>query len=190
VTPTVAQLAQVMPHAQHLDELGPLLVQAMSEAHIDTPVRAAAFVAQLAHESGELRYMEELGDGHQYEGRADLGNAHAGDGPRYKGRGPIQLTGRANYAAAERALGVLLEANPELAAMPAVGFRVACWFWTSRNLNALADLIPGASVPSLAFDAITKRVNGGLNGKPARDVYFALACASFGCAIPAVPVCL
>lgn len=178
--PTLQQLAQVMPHARHLEAYAPLLVQAMAEAHIDTPVRAAAFVAQLAHESGELQYFEELASGAAYERRADLGNFFVGDGPRYKGRGPIQLTGRRNYAAAAAALNVPLEAQPELAAKPEVGFRIAGWFWLSRNLNALSDVIPQSPAPSRTFDEVTRRVNGGLNGKPQRDEYFARACHAFG----------
>src|SRR5690606_25370634 len=86
----------------------------------------------------------------------DLGNAQPGDGRRYKGRGPIQLTGRANYRAAGKALGLPLEEQPELAAMPEHGFRIAAWYWTMRKLNPLAD--------QGNFLAITVAINGGLNG--------------------------
>ena len=89
--------------------------------------------------SGQLNLLEEPDSGEQYEGREDLGNEQPGDGPRYKGRGPLLLTGRANYRAAGKALGVDLENNPERAADPDVGFRVAGWLWSSRDLNAVAD---------------------------------------------------
>ena len=68
----------------------------MEKYQITTPLRRAAFLAQLAHESGELKYMEEIASGEAYEGRKELGNTAPGDGKRYKGRGPIQLTGRFN----------------------------------------------------------------------------------------------
>ena len=74
---------------------------------------AAGLIAQLAHESGAFRYAEELADGRAYEGRTDLGNTQPGDGPRFKGRGLIQLTGRANYAAYSKASGVDYVARPE-----------------------------------------------------------------------------
>ena len=89
-----------------------------------------------------------------------------GDGVRYRGRGPIQLTGRNNYRACGKALNVDLEGKPELAASFEVGFRVAAWFWKSRELNSLAD--------AGDFDAITKRINGGTNGAEDRTRRHAL----------------
>ncbi|MCC6720131.1 MAG: glycoside hydrolase [Acetobacteraceae bacterium] len=136
--------------------LAPLLA-GMAARHIDTPLRRAHFIAQLAHESGAFRFAEELADGRAYEGRADLGNSQPGDGPRFKGRGLIQLTGRANYAAYGAAIGRDLLADPTpLASDPALAVDVACWFWETRGLNAMAD----------ADDVtrITRRINGGLNG--------------------------
>jgi putative chitinase len=171
---TPEQLLAVMPrlNAARAAELLPLLVAAMREADITTPRRMAAWLAQLAHESGELRYWEELASGEAYEGRRDLGNTQPGDGRRYKGRGPIQLTGRANYRAAGNALGLPLEERPELAAGPAVGFRVAAWFWRTRELNELAD--------AGNFEAVTRRINGGLNGLADRERYHARAKAALG----------
>lgn len=134
----------------------PLFLAACKEFEITTPERLAAFMGQLCHESNQLRSWVELASGKAYEGRQDLGNTEPGDGPRYKGRGPIQLTGRANYRAAGRALGVDLEGQPELAATPDVGFRVAGWYWATRGLNALAD--------AGDYRAITLKINGGLNG--------------------------
>lgn len=165
---TKAQLLAIMPLAKRVaDAYLPHLNFAMREASITTPLRRAAFLAQLAHESLQLKFMEEIASGAAYEGRVDLGNTHPGDGRRFKGRGPIQLTGRNNYRDAGRALGIDLLANPKRAADPDVGFRVAGWFWTTRGLNALAD--------KRDFDRITRRINGGLNGKADRDRYYAVA---------------
>lgn len=155
---TLEELRQIMPRLPEAKarEYLPLLVEAMVEAEITTPARIAAFLAQLGHESLDLRYMEEIADGSAYEGRRDLGNTQPGDGRRYKGRGPIQLTGRANYRAAGKALGLPLEEQPELAAMPEHGFRLAAWYWSTRKLNPLADRGD--------VRAITIEINGGLNG--------------------------
>ena len=64
---------------------------------ITTALRAAHYIAQVAHETGQLQWLEELASGAQYEGRKDLGNVCKGDGKRFKGRGYLQTTGRANY---------------------------------------------------------------------------------------------
>lgn len=166
---SLAQLCEIMPtlSREKAELYLPFLNDAMIEASIATPRRAAAFLAQLAHESAELRSWLEGASGSLYEGRRDLGNLFPGDGPKFKGRGPIQLTGRENYRAAGDALGLNLEASPELAAEPEVGFRVAGWYWRTRGCNALAD--------ANDFDRITRRINGGLNGKPQRDAYYAKA---------------
>ena len=166
---SAAQLTAIMPNLSDADanRYLPYLNAAMAEGNINTPLRQAAFLAQLATESGQLRYFEEIASGADYEGRGDLGNTQPGDGMRFKGRGPIQLTGRSNYGAASAALGVDLVNNPTLAATPAMGFRIAQWFWNSRGLNGYAD--------AGNFDAITLRVNGGYNGKASRDAYYAEA---------------
>ncbi|MBI3183627.1 MAG: glycoside hydrolase family 19 protein [Myxococcales bacterium] len=168
---SVEQLRGVMPNLgrDRAEAMLPLLNSAMEEAEINTPMRRAAFLAQLAHESGELRWFEELDSGRQYEGRRDLGNVEPGDGPRYKGRGPIQITGRSNYRNAGRALGLDLEGNPSLAAEPEVGFRTAAWYWNSRGINAPAD---GGD-----FDRTTYLVNGGTNGAAERRAYYRRALA-------------
>jgi predicted chitinase len=171
---SLQQLRSIMPNLSdaRAQQMLPHLNAAMAEAGINTPQRQAAFLAQLAHESGEFRYMEEIASGAAYEGRTDLGNTEPGDGMRFKGRGPIQLTGRSNYRAAGQALGIDLENNPTRAAEPDVGFRTAAWFWNSRNLNQHAD--------AGNFDAITYRVNGGYNGKASRDAYYARALQVLG----------
>ncbi len=139
-------------------------------------MRKSAFLAQLAHESGQLIYMEELASGQAYEGRLDLGNTQPGDGKRFKGRGPIQLTGRANYRAAGQALGLNLEAQPEMVKTPAVGFRTSVWFWSVNELNDLAD---AGTLDS--FRKITKKINGGTNGQADRENYWAKAKNALGC---------
>jgi predicted chitinase len=126
--------------------------------------RVAAFLAQLGHESGGLRFTTELASGDAYEGRKDLGNTQSGDGPRYKGRGWIQLTGRHNYRQAGKAIGVDLESFPTLAASDNYMGLIAGWFWSSRNLNLWADRGD--------FLTITRRINGGLNGLSDRIQYW------------------
>jgi predicted chitinase len=164
VTPD--QLQQIVPglSAQRAAEVAPHLNRAMAEAGIDNPQRKAAFIAQLAHESGGFKYMEEIASGRQYEGRRDLGNTQPGDGERFKGRGFIQVTGRANYAAASKALGEDFVNHPERAGTLENAARMAAWYWNSRGLNAKADRGD--------FDGITKSINGGFNGKADRDRYY------------------
>lgn len=141
----------------------PLAEAAMIEFGITTQQRAEMFLAQVLHESGGLAWFEELADGSAYEGRADLGNVRPGDGKRYKGRGPIQLTGRANYRWAGSRLGLALEAIPTIAAEHRIGWRIAGLYWQSRGLNALADRGD--------FLTITRRINGGTNGLASRQLY-------------------
>ena len=130
---------------------------------LDRPLRLAHFAAQLCHESGSFRYMEEIASGAAYEGRSDLGNVQPGDGVRYKGRGPIQITGRANYRYFGRKIGIDLERHPQLAAFPSIGLHLALEYWRDRNLNTLAD----------ADDivGITKKINGGTNGLDDRKAH-------------------
>jgi predicted chitinase len=162
---TDQQLREMMPRAgARLDPHLPYIGPALAAARIDSLRRVAAFMAQLAHESGEYRYMEEIADGSAYEGRDDLGNTQPGDGRRYKGRGPIQITGRANYAACGRALGLDLLNHPELLTLPEHGTASACWFWNSRQLSPLADRD--------WFRLITRRINGGYNGLEDRLAYW------------------
>ncbi|HEY1379306.1 MAG TPA: glycoside hydrolase family 19 protein [Gemmataceae bacterium] len=171
---TAKQLQAVMPHLpddRAATFLKPLN-DAMREFDVTTPKRQAAFLAQIAHESGELKYMEEIASGEAYEGRKTLGNTEPGDGKRYKGRGPIQLTGRNNYRKAGAALQLDLEGKPELAARPDIGCRVAGWFWKTHGLNELAD--------KGDFLQITKRVNGGTNGLARREEFYKRAKEVFG----------
>jgi putative chitinase len=134
----------------------PFLNQTLEEFEINTPQRIRMFLAQIGHESGQLRYVEEIASGQAYEGRKDLGNTSQGDGVKYKGRGLIQLTGRRNYTLAGLALDLPLLERPELLLQPENACRVSGWFWSNNNLNSLADLG--------LFKEITKRINGGYNG--------------------------
>ncbi len=136
------------------------------EFGINTPKRIAAFLGQVAVESGELKYDKELPSkwnkknpkdkseptGTLYEGRRNLGNNQPGDGPKFIGRGVLQLTGRANYTDYSKKLGIDLVNNPELAATPEVSVRIACQYFKDRGLLPLAD--------AWNLDEITRRVNG------------------------------
>jgi len=162
----------IMPRCQHPEIFHPYLVAAMVDAEISTVTRAAAFLAQIAHESGECRFLNEWGDGKAYEGRKDLGNTERGDGPRYKGRGVIQLTGRRNYRDAGRALGIELELYPEEAAKPLIACRVAAWYWRTRGCNDAAD------IPD--FELVTRKINGALRGYIYRQDYYRRALEVLG----------
>lgn len=139
-----------------IERFVPHLNLACEEFEIDTLRRIRPFLAQIGHESGQLRYVKELASGEAYEGRSDLGNTSPGDGVRYKGRGLIQLTGKRNYALASLALDLPLLENPELLEEDGPACRVSGWFWYNSNLNSLADMG--------LFELITKRINGGMNG--------------------------
>ena len=130
---------------------------AMEKYNINTPKRQACFLAQLAHESGSLRYVKELASGEAYDvGRLaeNLGNTPEddGDGELYKGRGLIQITGRSNYEALSAALNYDFIADPEALCKPGAASLSAGWFWFTKGLNALAD--------ADNFLQISKRING------------------------------
>ncbi|NJL81816.1 MAG: peptidase M15 [Chloroflexaceae bacterium] len=160
---TEADLKTIMPQASSADirtYVEPIN-KTLYDFDLDTKTRAAAFIAQVAHESGSLKYKEEIADGSAYEGRLDLGNIKPGDGRRYKGRGLIQLTGRANYRQAGEAMKLPLEDQPELVVRdPYINAAIAGWYWQSRNINAVAERGD--------FAAVTRRINGGLNGQSDR----------------------
>lgn len=161
---TLSELKEIMPYARKAELFLEPLNSAMLEFDITGPVRQAAFLAQIAHESGSLQYVKEIASGEAYEGRKDLGNTEPGDGVKYKGRGLIQITGRANYAECGTALGVDLIESPQSLEEPVLAARSAAWFWASRNLNDLAD--------KGDFKLITKRINGGYNGYQDRLAYY------------------
>ena len=166
---TEQQLLQILPNAgRQAGVFVPVLNAAMGKYGIVTRLRVAAFIAQIGHESGQLRYVREIwGPTPQqagYEGRADLGNTVAGDGSKYRGRGLIQITGRANYKACGDALGLDLVSRPTLLEQPQYAAMSAAWFWATRGLNTLAD--------NGDFLKITKRINGGTNGLTDRQALY------------------
>lgn len=122
------------------------------------------FLAQVGHESGQLRYTEELASGKAYEGRVDLGNTLPGDGVKYKGRGLIQITGKRNYALASLGLSLPLLEKPELLSQPEAAAESAGWFWMNSKLNSCCD--------KNDFKGLTKRINGGYNGLADREKLF------------------
>jgi putative chitinase len=136
--------------------VGEVLAATLDAYAINTRLRIAHFLGQTCHESAGFRTTEEFASGENYEGRADLGNNRPGDGVRYKGRGLLQLTGRANYRSFGSLLGVDLEGHPELAAEPVLSLKIACEFWKKKGLNKFCD----------ADDVVelTRRINGGKNG--------------------------
>ena len=164
--------ARARAQGQIIAAIAPVLGAALRRHRIDTPLRRAHFLAQLAHESARFSTTEEFASGAAYEGRADLGNTEPGDGPRYKGRGLLQLTGRANYRRFGRLIGVDLEAEPRRAAEPRLSLRIACLYWSERGLNAPADLDD--------LRAVTRAINGGLNGLADRRICLLRAKAALG----------
>lgn len=174
---TLAQLRAICTQApaKKLESYLPLLNSAMTEATINNRLRKCAFIAQVAHESVEFIYMKELG-GHDYFMRMyditgnrpkvakDLGNTSPGDGAKYPGRGPIQVTGKNNYRECGKALGLDLINHPELLEKPGNAFRGSAWFWKSRGINQAAD------IPD--FKKVTRIINGGLTHYDERLAYY------------------
>ena len=150
--------------------VGEVLAATLDGYAINTRLRIAHFLGQTCHESAGFRTTEEFASGEAYEGRVDLGNDHPGDGPRYKGRGLLQLTGRGNYRSIGRTLAVDLEAQPELAAEPVLSLRIACEFWKAKRINDPSD--------SDDLVEVTRRVNGGKNGIDDRRTFTARAKAA------------
>lgn len=161
--------------------VAPHLVPAFEPAGIVTPLRAAHFLAQAAHECDGFKTLEEYWGPtpaqRKYEGNRRLGNTQKGDGVRFKGRGIFQLTGRANYRRIGAALGLPLEETPELAADPRVSVLVAVNYWATRkwrgeSLNSYADADRIDAI-SMAINGVNK--HGEANGMPSRREYLARA---------------
>lgn len=181
--PTLSELIyKVLPRARQ-DIVAAFLSEsarkALAEADLLPPHRLIHFLAQTAHESARFSTtIEGGGDARAnrlYDTRTDLGNTpeRDGDGAKYKGRGIIQMTGRANYRHFGKMIGIALERRPELAADPAVSIALACAYWTDRDLNRYAD--------DNNIEMITRRINGGLNGYDDRiSLYTAFALAALG----------
>ena len=176
---TAQQLLAIMPSAtpaRVANFIGPLN-DTMGEFAITTQARQAAFLAQLAHESGSLRYVREIASGSAYDNRADLGNtkpeavalaklAGTTPGQYYRGHGLIQITGYSNHLACSRALlrDDSVVSNPAILERDDLACRSAGWFCDSRGLNAFAD--------AGDFETITKKINGGLNGQADRLAHY------------------
>ncbi|MDX2254717.1 MAG: glycoside hydrolase family 19 protein [Pseudanabaenaceae cyanobacterium bins.39] len=171
---TQDQLFAIAPYAKanRLTGLLPHLNTAMERYNITSALRKAHFLAQVGHESDGFNTSEEYASGTDYEWRTDLGNNQAGDGVRFKGRGLIQVTGRANYAECGQALGVDLIRNPQRLADDDLACLSAGWFWSTRNLNAPADRDDILTV--------TRIINGGTNGLEDRQAYLSRAKRVFG----------
>jgi putative chitinase len=147
--------------------------QFIAQGQIDTPLRLCHFMAQLAHESAHFGTTREFASGAAYEGRLDLGNTQPGDGRRYRGRGLIQITGRANYKEATDDIRKIDPSAPDFEADP-VRLEEFPWallagmtYWQRRNINRHADRDD--------IRAVTRAVNGGLNGLNSRIEYLAKA---------------
>lgn len=173
---TAELLRRVMPAAgARADTFAPLLEAARARWIGNDPDVVAHWLAQIAHESGQLRYTEEIWGPtdaqRRYEGRADLGNTEPGDGSRFRGRGLIQLTGRANYRAYSEASGQDFVSSPGSVSEPVYAADSAGWFWSSNRISSLID----EPDPVLA---VTRRVNGGTNGLADRRRYYAAARAA------------
>jgi len=201
---TQQQLVQILPSARQVAGVFvSALNQAMARFGVDSPVRAAAFLAQVGHESQQLTALSEnlnysaqglaatwptrfRGDDGRpnamalqiqrrpeaiansvYANRNGNGAEATGDGWRYRGRGLIQLTGRANYRAAGAGIDADLEQVPQLLEQPVYAAKSAAWYWKEYGLNELAD--------AGKFEAITKRINGGLNGQAERVALWEVA---------------
>lgn len=167
--PTKAQLtliAGVGGNASNINSIIMGLDRFGKDAGLDKPHRLAHYIAQLAHESGSFRYDREIwgptAAQKRYDTRTDLGNTAAadGDGKLYAGRGPLQITGKANYAAFTKWAAKYgppdFVARPDLLSTDPWEGLSPIWFWTTRNLNPLAD--------ENNIEQLTKKINGGLNG--------------------------
>jgi putative chitinase len=139
------------------DALGP----AFAASGITTARRASMAVAQFAHESDGFRTTTEYASGQAYEGREDLGNTQPGDGRRFKGRGFVQITGRANYALVSARLAHDFVRRPTDLALPRWAAKASAVWWRDNGCNQIAD--------TGDFVALTRRINGGVNGLADRE---------------------
>jgi predicted chitinase len=171
---------------QRYAELLPAVLESLANCDCTNENRVAEWMAQIGHESVGLQYMEEIADGSAYEGRADLGNTQPGDGPRYKGRGPIQITGRSNYTQVSEwahSKGLVptptfFVDQPEQLGTDRYAFRGTEWYWTVArpNINAMAD--------AGDHEGVCRAINGGLNGFDDRVARFSNARPIAGSFLP------
>lgn len=154
-----------LPLARY-QELLPEMNRAMRSAGVTTQLRAAHWLSQLGHECLGLSALTEFASGEAYNGRLDLGNTQPGDGPRFRGRGAIMVTGRGHYTNLSKwahGKGLVPTAtyfvdNPEMLAADRYYCIGAEWYWTvaRSQMNALCDKDD--------FVGVTKAINGGTNG--------------------------
>ena len=162
---------------QRYAELLPAVLESLRNCDCTNENRVAEWMAQIGHESVGLQYMEEIADGSAYEGRQDLGNTQPGDGTRYKGRGPIQITGRSNYTQVSQwahSKGLVptptfFVDQPEQLGTDQYAFRGTEWYWTVARpkINAMAD--------AGDIEGVTRAINGGLNGYEDRQARYSNA---------------
>lgn len=175
-------LRRIMPEARRrADRYAEPLRQAMARFGILTPARMAGFLANVAHESGQLAYTAEIASGEAYEGRTSLGNTHSGDGKRFKGRGLIQITGRANYARASLCLvgnPTLLLECPEMLETTALAAESAAWFWFDKGLNEIMDQGDFRGACALINTGDRQTTTGRINGFAERLSFYSRARAA------------
>jgi predicted chitinase len=200
---TLEQLSQIVSADAAKNALDQVNA-AMKAGHINTPARKAAFLAQISEESAGLTKLSEGGSDNYFNNAygpttnagKNVGNTETGDGARFKGRGMIQLTGRENYTRA--CLYFKLEVtedktkkkpwfrhvdpkDPETASDPDWSAKIAAWYWdVLRNVNPVADQLEESADENKTFQAVTKKINGGLNGLDARIEYYKKAKKALG----------
>lgn len=186
---TRSQLLRAVPnlYKPNLDQFVASFNQWAAHYGIDTTKRVVHYLAQIFHESGALRYSEEIASGAAYDTGSkavSLGNTPEkdGDGQRYKGRGWIQLTGRKNYQNFNNSdlCYVDVVKHPEKVAEFPFNQMASMWFWQQNGLNKIADSDDGGSACTDIVTRITKRVNGGTNGLAQRLCYYRRFKKEFG----------
>lgn len=169
---TVDLLRAIAPHVTGhkaeqqfaiIEAYGPILANTCKQFDINSNLRLAHFLGQTMTEADGYCTTAEYASGAEYEGRANLGNTHPGDGKRYKGRGLIQTTGRANYQHFQDVIGIPVIDHPELLEKFPAALISACLYWGDHRINLLADRDD--------LEHITRVINGGWNGLRSRIIY-------------------
>ena len=158
---TNQELRQCLPLSSEVnrEKYLPFINKGISKYLNDDIDTVAMFIAQIGHESVQLRYVTELSSGSHYEGRKDLGNIYKGDGVKFKGRGLIQITGRTNYELVSKEFGIDFIRNPMELAYPEWATYASMWWWKMKGLNTVSQVSTAAN-----FRFVTKIINGGYNG--------------------------
>jgi len=180
------QFHKCFPAAQEPTEWAAALNAVLPTYHIDSKLRIAAFLAQCGHESiGFTKLVENLNysaealtrtwpkrfpadvaakyarqperiGNRAYANRMGNGPEESGDGYRHRGRGLIQLTGKGNQSDFARSINKTLDETLDYLKTKQGAVESACWYWKTRELNALADVVD--------MKTLTVRINGGLMG--------------------------